>query len=163
MKALRLSAIATIAVLVTGCETVGTRGRIQEKSAVFSTLTEAQKKSIEAGAIEVGYTPDMVYMALGKPSSRETRNAPQGPVEMWTYRNYYPATAATQLTLNNPNQRPQTSQASSSAPRDGASLGSTATSGPQTSLGIADLAADKLYVFFSDSKVSEIKLESEAK
>jgi hypothetical protein len=163
MKPFRFPIVATIALLLSGCETTGVHSRIQEKSTVFGNLTDAQKKSIEAGAIEVGYTPDMVYMALGKPSSRETTNAAQGAGEMWTYKNYYPATAATQLTLNNPNQRPQSGQTSSSAPRDGASLASTATSGPQTSLGVADLVADKLYVFFVDSKVSQIKLESEGK
>ena len=72
-----LGAALALAILLAGCDaTSGTAARIQEKSAVFAQLTPEQKKNIEEGAIEHGYTTDMVYMALGKPTkSREKSRA----------------------------------------------------------------------------------------
>jgi hypothetical protein len=43
------------------------KARINEKPAVFAKLTRQQQKDVKWGYIRKGFTPDMVYFALGKP------------------------------------------------------------------------------------------------
>ncbi|MBV5332683.1 hypothetical protein JZU54_03780 [bacterium] len=98
-------AALVLAVLISGCDaSSGKTARIQEKSAVFAQLTPEQKKSIESGSIEVGYTADMVYMALGKPSKVKSKESPEGKTEMWTYNNFAPAASASHLSLGDPSR-----------------------------------------------------------
>ena len=162
-----LGAALVLAFLVTGCETNGRTARIQEKSAVYATLTPNQKKVIDDGAIERGYTADMVYMALGTPKTVKSKDAPEGKIEMWTYTNYYPTVVASKLSLNNPNSRYTMMQTSSSTP-GGPSSGRAATpslfattGGPTASLDVADLPTHTLYVFLFNGKVFDIKLDTE--
>ena len=159
MKKPSLLIFALVACAFAGCETTsGPSARIQEKATVFGTLTPYQQANVQKGVIEVGDTPDMVYIALGQPSKRTTPDAADN--ELWTYEKYFP-TAASQLTLNNPNTRHTSGQVSSSAPRDGASLNSTARSGPEASLAIPDMESDTLFVSFAGGKVSSIQLASQ--
>jgi len=90
------------ALLVTGCETDNASARIQEKSAVYATLKPWQKKYVDTGVVAMGFTPDMVYMAIGNPTKTEVVGAPGDKTEVWTYRNYYPTTSASNVkyTLN---------------------------------------------------------------
>jgi hypothetical protein len=53
-------------------------------------LKRWEKNYIERGSVAVGFTPDMVYMALGRPSSIDTRDFAAGHAELWTYRRSYP-------------------------------------------------------------------------
>ena len=94
-----LVCIATVALLA-GCEMSGASGRIEEKSAVFSSLTPEQKQIIEAGDIDIGFTPDMVYMALGKASKSEVKDSPDGTVTLWTYNRYYPSNRAISISVS---------------------------------------------------------------
>jgi len=164
-----LGAALSAAILLVGCDTTnGTAARIQEKSAVFATLTPEQKKNIEEGVIEYGYTTDMVYMALGKPSKVREKTAPEGTVLMWTFHNYYPSVVVAQLALNDPSRKyrdvplttnyPGTGPGGKSAP----SISSTKPSGPEPGVdSLADLPSETLHVLFLDGKVFQIKLESE--
>jgi hypothetical protein len=79
-----------LALFATGCETSGVSGRAQEKSAVYATLRPWQKRLIDKGTISPSFTPDMVYIAMGRPDKVETKEYPQGHVELWTYGRYYP-------------------------------------------------------------------------
>jgi hypothetical protein len=54
------------AVALAGCS--GVSSRVEEKSAFFATLTPAVQADLRSGVIRAGYTPDMVYIALGQPS-----------------------------------------------------------------------------------------------
>ena len=90
-RSLPLGAAALFAVFVTGCETDGgIAARTQEKSAVYATLKLSEKRFIEKGVIAIGFTPDMVYMAMGHPSKVESQEFPEGKRELWTYSHYYP-------------------------------------------------------------------------
>ncbi|MBX3750413.1 MAG: hypothetical protein KF897_10015 [Opitutaceae bacterium] len=170
MKSIVIIGTALLAAMVmAGCDaTSGTTARIQEKSAVFATLTPEQKKNIEEGAIEHGYTTDMVYMALGKPSKTREQTAPEGTVVMWTYNNYYPTVTASAVTLNNPSRRRLNYQLSStfannqSTGPSAPSLSSTKPAGPEAGIdNLPDIPAETLYVLFLDGKVFQIKLEGE--
>ncbi len=80
-----------LALLVTACATDGgVSARKQEKSEVYATLRPWQKTLVDGGAISNGFTPEMVYIALGKPDKVETKDFPEGRAEMWTYAHYYP-------------------------------------------------------------------------
>ena len=63
--------------------------RASEKAEIFGRLTARQQENVRDGLIEGGYTADMVYIALGRPS--ETTPAYDGRGELWTYRNFYPS------------------------------------------------------------------------
>jgi predicted small secreted protein len=91
-RVIPFGAALVFALLVAGCETDGGVGaRIQEKSAVYATLRISDKLFVQKGVIAPGFTPDMVYMAMGRPSKVESKADPgAGRVELWTYNNYYP-------------------------------------------------------------------------
>lgn len=81
--------VAGFALLLTACSS-GISGRIQEKSAAFAQFTPEVQKNIREGTIEPGYTADMVYMALGKPTKETVKDTPHGKVGLWSYANFYP-------------------------------------------------------------------------
>jgi hypothetical protein len=158
--------LATI--LLAGCDaTSGVTARIQEKSAVFAQLTPDQKKNIEEGAIEYGYTTDMVYMALGKPTKVKEKAAPEGTVLMWTFNNYYPTVAVSQLAMNAPGRKYREPTMSANTPDSGSNvkspgLSSTKPSGPEPGVdSLADIPSETLHVLFLEGKVFQIKLENE--
>lgn len=167
MKSILASLLSLLALgLLTGCETSNPTARIQEKSAVFAALTPRQQEDIKAGAIEVGYTADMVYMALGKPSKVTTKQDETGPVEMWTYNNYYPTDRAAYNIVNTSAVRQYNAnrsqiRAAMSPGSDGNQKSISSTSGGvQTDLNLPELASDTLYVLFFEGKVFQMKLES---
>jgi hypothetical protein len=73
--------------LLAGCSTINTR--INEKSAVFNGLDPNTKAKITQGDVDIGFTPDMVYMALGNPDARRESVSAEGQTETWIYRSYY--------------------------------------------------------------------------
>jgi hypothetical protein len=166
--ALYVSIIA-VALLGSGCESTGVSSRINENAAVFAALTPDQQKRIQAGAIDFDFTSDMVYMALGKPSSVKASQSPEGAVELWTYKNFIVTTSASELTVNGPSgnstnwsstQHSTQSPAAGGRANSAAGLGSTTQSGPKTELGFADLPTDTLNIYLKDGKVVRVSLES---
>ena len=80
-----------LALLVTGCETDGgIASRTQEKSTAYAALKPREKSYVAKGVIAVGFTPDMVYMAMGQPTKTETQDTAGDHVELWTYGRFYP-------------------------------------------------------------------------
>jgi hypothetical protein len=157
-----LVALATL-VFTAGCETTGSAARIQEKSVVFNNLAPWQQQDIQNGIVGVGYSTDMVYMALGKPSKIVT--TADGLETVWTYNNYYPPSAQSspQMTINTAGgSNYAASVNSSSSPRNNTSLSATGTKGTaQTSYDVPDLPSDTLFVTFRGGQVLQTKLESE--
>ncbi|MBL9204392.1 MAG: hypothetical protein JNN01_04860 [Opitutaceae bacterium] len=159
-----ISLLAGIAIAgFSGCESTGVSSRIQEKSAVFATLTPAEQAAIKEGAIDVGYTADMAYMALGKPTVVETKETSQGKMETWIYKKYYGTRGEMTPMLNGPTQRYQGNVTGPNAPSHGKGseapgLGDT-KSGPKTSLDVPDMVSSILYVYLLEGKVfsAEIK------
>jgi hypothetical protein len=54
--------------LVAGCSS--TARRIRDRQDVFAGLDAATQQKIRAGQIDVGYTPEMVYLAMGNPAQK---------------------------------------------------------------------------------------------
>lgn len=71
------------ALVCAGCSTPDSR--IQKDSATFASYPPAVQTKIRAGEVEIGYTADMVRMALGKPDRTFRRVTAQGETEVWAY------------------------------------------------------------------------------
>lgn len=72
--------------LAPGCSTIDKR--IAEKSSVFAKLDAATQKQLRQGIVEIGYTPAMVYIALGHPDSISQRISAEGHEHIWIYNRY---------------------------------------------------------------------------
>jgi hypothetical protein len=85
----RTSSILLITVAVfglAGCNNAATR--MQRRPAAATTLTSDARQKIGRGIIEPGFTPDMVYFALGRPSSPVDANIEQTRDGTWVYRSF---------------------------------------------------------------------------
>lgn len=153
--------LACILGLLAGCDaTTGTAGRIQEKAAVYAQLSPEAQRNIEQGGIEVGYTTDMVYMALGRPSRVREKTAPEGKVVMWTYNNYFPTVAVAQLSMNDPSRKFRPPQVSPNTPGNSVSISSTRPSGPEPGVdSLGEIPSETLHVLFLEGRVFKIALE----
>ena len=129
-----------------GCQ--NTRAyRIQEHAALFSTLDPFTRKLIADGLFDHGFTPELLYMSLGKPNRIVVSDTEHGHVEIWTYRNFlYGNESATKIGGSTPGAKPQGTVLSSSAP-GGPSLMSTKASPSQpTVTDVNDVALGTLYI-----------------
>lgn len=77
--------------LFTGCESTVSSAqakRASEQPAAYTNLPPADQEQVSRGQIARGHTPDLVYIALGKPD-RIIASA-DGRVMNWVYQNYLP-------------------------------------------------------------------------
>jgi hypothetical protein len=79
--------VAAVLGFLAGCQTVD--DRIKEKPDVFAQLDVATQDKIKQGIIEIGYTEDMVYLALGKPDRTRESVSGGGRTTTWIYSTYY--------------------------------------------------------------------------
>ena len=86
-KLLILSLGLTVLAFLGACSTVNSR--IKEKSDVYNTLTPQEQANIQQGVIDIGYSMDMVYMAMGKADNVKEKITPAGTVTTWIYNMYY--------------------------------------------------------------------------
>jgi hypothetical protein len=81
---LRLSAAAALLLLLAGCATTPA-SRIQQNQELFDSLPVADQARIRGGQITLGYTPDMVRIALGDPQRRLVRRSAGADTDVWLY------------------------------------------------------------------------------
>ena len=86
-KLIQLPLLLGAALLLGACSTINTR--INEKAPVFYSLDPDTRAKIAHGDVELGYTPDMVYIALGQPDVKRHSVSTSGQTEQWIYRSYY--------------------------------------------------------------------------
>jgi hypothetical protein len=79
------AALAAAALSFTGCVTSNPDTRIAQNRALYDSLALDVREKIAAGRVDLGFTPDMVYLALGKPSRRVERIATNETNEIWYY------------------------------------------------------------------------------
>ena len=82
---LTASLILTGAGLVSGCSSSSPDARIRRNQELFNSLPPEAQASIRDGRVQVGFTPDMVLLALGEPDRRYMRTNEQGSSEVWAY------------------------------------------------------------------------------
>ena len=85
-KIFRFCGVAGVALLLGGCSTIPSR--IEEKSALFAALDAETQNKIKQGRVDVGYSTDLVYIALGTPDERLTKTNQTGTTETWIYNSY---------------------------------------------------------------------------
>lgn len=83
-----LALVATTgALFALGCQNVDSR--IKQKPEVFANLDAATQEKIRQGTIDIGYTEDMVYLALGAPDSKRDVRSASGLSTAWVYNTYF--------------------------------------------------------------------------
>ncbi len=82
MRYLNLTGLLLLAVL-SGCSSP--QSRIDSNRAAFDKFPAEVQEKIRAGRIDVGYTPEMVRLALGEPARKVTRKTETGDAEIWIY------------------------------------------------------------------------------
>jgi outer membrane protein assembly factor BamE (lipoprotein component of BamABCDE complex) len=81
-KAYPTAAILLGVLLVSGC---ATSKRINKYPDLFNSYPAEAQEGIRKGKVEVGFTTDMVLMALGKPNRKYMRDTAGGDVLVWAY------------------------------------------------------------------------------
>lgn len=76
-------------VLLAGCATTPDQ-RIAQNQATFAQLPPDVQQNLRAGRIDIGYTDQMVLIALGEPARHFERVDPAGRTEVWVYRKSAP-------------------------------------------------------------------------
>ena len=75
--------VLPLVVLLAGCATPAKR--IQQNQELFDSFPVAAQARIRGGQIDLGFTPDMVRIALGDPQRKTLRRAAAGETEIWFY------------------------------------------------------------------------------
>jgi hypothetical protein len=70
-----------------GCNTFNARAR--QMSAVYDQLPASEQYRLQRGAINVGDSPEMVYIALGNPDERRDVMNADGTRNVWIYKSYW--------------------------------------------------------------------------
>jgi hypothetical protein len=82
-----LAAAGLAALLLAGCNTFQSRAR--QMSEVYDQLPAAEQERLQRGSINVGDTPEMVYIALGSPDERRDVMNADGTQTVWIYKSYW--------------------------------------------------------------------------
>ena len=87
MKTPAADLVLVAALLLSGCATPGSR--IDRHPDMFAAFPPDIQENVRQGRIEVGYTRDMVFIALGNPDRTYVRLTEAGSVEIWAYTGVY--------------------------------------------------------------------------
>jgi hypothetical protein len=79
--------LAALTLALAGCDTFDKRS--QEKASTFAALAPEEREKLRRGVIEIGNTPDMVYIALGRPDETRETATPEGRETIWIYNTYH--------------------------------------------------------------------------
>ncbi len=82
-----LSGALMAALLAGGCTSFASRA--EEKSHTYNRLSSRTQERLERGAISVGDTHDMVYIALGQPAEKRARTDSDGTETAWIYKSHW--------------------------------------------------------------------------
>jgi hypothetical protein len=146
-------------VLAAGCQSTRAH-RIRENAALFASLDPFTQKLITDGLFDHGFTPEMLYLSLGKPNHVVVSETDRGRVEIWSYRNFlYGSESAVKVAgAVIPGAKPGGTVISSSAP-GGPSLMSTKASPGQAVLpDVNDTTLGTLYVELLDGRVTAARV-----
>lgn len=79
--------VASTLVLLAGCSTVNSR--IRQNAPLFDSLPADTQEKIRKGVVEVGYTPEMVFIAMGAPDEKRSTHSAARDRATWIYNVYY--------------------------------------------------------------------------
>lgn len=75
---------------MTGC--ASPESRIKKNPELFNSFPPDVQERVRKGEADIGYTKDMVRIALGEPNRTYERQTESGSVEVWSYTSYYTTT-----------------------------------------------------------------------
>ncbi|HEY4302354.1 MAG TPA: hypothetical protein VGM73_15890 [Candidatus Didemnitutus sp.] len=86
----RITAVLFVlaALVLAACSTPSSR--IASNRAAFDQMSPDARRLIEAGRIDIGFSPEMVTLALGEPAHRFMRKSTTGDTEVWVYHDNKP-------------------------------------------------------------------------
>ena len=79
--------LATAVLGLAGCQSV--ESRIKEKPEAFAQVDKATQDKIKQGIIDLGFSEDLVYLALGAPDQKREAVSATGNTTTWIYNTYY--------------------------------------------------------------------------
>ena len=82
MRKIILSSLL-LAALLSACSTP--ESRIDANRSAFNQYPSDVQEKIKAGRVDIGFTPEMVRMAMGDPVRQFTRKTESGESEVWIY------------------------------------------------------------------------------
>lgn len=89
MRIRSLAALLGIAAIaLVACNTTSSRIRSQQE--LFDSYPPEVQENLRNGIIEIGYTAEMVVMALGEPDRKTAAKGEDEVEEVWTYRERVP-------------------------------------------------------------------------
>ncbi len=84
MHILRLACCLAAAAFLSACSSTPD-SRITKSESAFNQYPADVQQKIRAGEVDIGFTPEMVHLALGEPSREFNRQTETGTVELWVY------------------------------------------------------------------------------
>ena len=87
-KILRFLPLAAALLLVQGCSTPSSR--IEHHQAAFNSWPDDVRQKVQSGHVDVGFTTEMVQVALGEADRAYTRTSAQGTSDVWVYLDHGP-------------------------------------------------------------------------
>ncbi|MDX2186404.1 MAG: hypothetical protein SFV32_05700 [Opitutaceae bacterium] len=84
MKTLCPAFCLGVALLFVGCQS-SPEDRIAKQQDVFAAMPAEVQDKIRKGEVAVGFTPEQVRLARGKPDNIAKRSTASGESEVWTY------------------------------------------------------------------------------
>jgi len=79
------------ALLVCGCATPDSR--IKKHPELFDSFPPETQEEVRQGRVHIGFSQDMVFIALGKADREYTRRTAGGVTEVWSYTAHYTSTS----------------------------------------------------------------------
>ena len=76
--------LATAAMTMVGCQSTPQK-RIAKNEASFAAMSPSAQAAIREGRVEIGFTPEQVELARGKPARVVRRTTAQGEEQSWIY------------------------------------------------------------------------------
>ncbi len=85
-----ISLLLSALLLATGCVSSTPQSRISKNREAYSRYPSNVQRMISAGMVDVGFTPEMVRLALGAPNREFSRQTENGSTEVWVYHDSSP-------------------------------------------------------------------------
>jgi len=76
--------------LAGGCPSSTPQSRISQNREAYARFPSNVQRMISEGKVDVGFTPEMVHMALGAPSREFSRKTENSTDEVWVYHDASP-------------------------------------------------------------------------
>jgi len=83
MKTPLSSVFAALLLLTASCASVDSR--VSDHKAAFDAWPADVQEKVRAGKVDIGFSPEMVEVALGKPDRLSSRTTAGGQADVWVY------------------------------------------------------------------------------